>query len=105
MIFVDTGAWYASVVPSDPDYSAASAWLATNTEPLLTTNYVIDETLTLLRARGERTRSLWLGENVKLESIDPANTRTKKPEILEEHGRAPQQYLNPDDWDEDDEDE
>ncbi len=27
MIFVDTGAWFASVVPSDSDHSAAKAWL------------------------------------------------------------------------------
>lgn len=62
MIFVDTGAWFASVVPSDPDYRAASQFISTNTSPLLTTNYIVDETLTLLRARGERTRSLQLGE-------------------------------------------
>jgi uncharacterized protein len=62
MIFVDTGAWFASSVPADPEHSAASRWLAGNTEPLLTTNYVVDETLTLLRARGERTRALLVGE-------------------------------------------
>lgn len=61
MIFVDTGAWYASLVPTDPDHAKAAAWLATNHSPLLTTDYVIDETLTLLRARGERTRALLLG--------------------------------------------
>ena len=62
MIFVDTGAWYAAVVPADPDHLAAAAWLTANTEPLLTTNYVVDETLTSLRARGERRRALLLGE-------------------------------------------
>jgi predicted nucleic acid-binding protein len=62
MIFVDTGAWFAAAVPSDSDHPAASRWLAVNAEPLLTTNYVVDETLTLLRARGERTRALLLGE-------------------------------------------
>ena len=62
MIFVDTGAWFAATVPSDPDHAAASRWLAANTEPLLTTDYVVDETLTLLRVRGERRRSLLLGE-------------------------------------------
>jgi len=61
MIFVDTGAWYASLVPTDPDHSTAVQWLATNHSPLLTTDYVIDETLTLLRARGERKRALLLG--------------------------------------------
>ena len=61
MIFVDTGAWYASLVPTDPDHSKAAQWLAENHSPLLTTDYVIDETLTLLRVRGERKRSLLLG--------------------------------------------
>lgn len=62
MVFVDTGAWFAAVVPSDPNHPAAARWLADNAEPLLTTDYVVDETLTLLRARGERTRALRLGE-------------------------------------------
>ena len=61
MIFVDTGAWYASLVPTDPDHVRAIQWLATNHTPLLTTDYVIDETLTLLRVRGERKRALLLG--------------------------------------------
>jgi|SRR5689334_2736727 len=61
MIFVDTGAWYASLVPTDPDHSRAVQWLATNRFPLLTTDYVIDEKLTLLRVRGERKRALMLG--------------------------------------------
>ena len=61
MIFVDTGAWFASLVPTDPDHPSAAAWLAENNSPLLTTDYVIDETLTLLRARDERTRALLLG--------------------------------------------
>lgn len=33
-----------------------------NREPLLTTDYVVDETLTLLRARGERRKALEMGE-------------------------------------------
>jgi predicted nucleic acid-binding protein len=61
MIFVDTGAWYASLVPTDPDHARAAGWLGTNHSPLLTSDYVIDETLTLLRARGERQRGLLLG--------------------------------------------
>ena len=36
--------------------------LAANSAPLLTTDYVIDETLTLLRACGERQRATLLGE-------------------------------------------
>ncbi len=62
MIFVDTSAWFAAVVPTDSNYPDASRWLAANSEPLLTTDYIVDETLTLLRARGERQRAKALGE-------------------------------------------
>jgi uncharacterized protein len=61
MIFVDTGAWFASTVPSDPNYPKAKAWMQNNQSPLLTTDYVIDETLTLLRARGKSQRAIALG--------------------------------------------
>ena len=63
MIFVDTGAWFASVVPTDPYHQAAAAWLSANTSPLITTDYIIDETLTLLRVRGERRRALLQGKD------------------------------------------
>ncbi len=33
MLLVDTGAWFASVVPTDINYAAASNWLKTNKEP------------------------------------------------------------------------
>lgn len=62
MIFVDTSAWFASVVPSDSNYQAASSWIQQNTQPLLTTDYIVDETLTLLRTRGELSRAFSLGE-------------------------------------------
>jgi predicted nucleic acid-binding protein len=61
VIFVDTGAWFASFVPSDPDHAAASAWFDSNTQPLVTTDYVVDELLTLLKIRGEYPRALEVG--------------------------------------------
>ena len=64
MIFVDTGAWFAAFVLNDPDHLAADAWLATNAEPLITTDYVIDELLTLLKMRGEYQRALRLGASL-----------------------------------------
>jgi len=60
MIFVDTSAWFACVVPHDSDYGTASDWLKANRERLITTDYVIDETLTLLKARHEYERAVAL---------------------------------------------
>lgn len=69
MIFVDTGAWFATFVPNDSDHQAANAWLDTNTDQLITTDYVIDELLTLLKIRGEFQRSLNLGRSIFAEEV------------------------------------
>ncbi|MFN0140068.1 MAG: type II toxin-antitoxin system VapC family toxin [Pyrinomonadaceae bacterium] len=63
MIFVDTSAWFASIVPTDPNHDKAAEWLQSNNEVLFTTDYIVDETLTLLRARGENRRAISLGTN------------------------------------------
>ncbi len=57
MIFVDTGAWYAFCVPRDADHQAARRWLTGNREPLVTTDYILDELLALLKHRGEFRRA------------------------------------------------
>jgi hypothetical protein len=62
VIFVDTGAWFASAVPADVNHGAARTWLSANSEPLLTTDYVIDETLTLLKSRGHTPTAIEMGE-------------------------------------------
>ena len=49
MIFVDTGAWFAAFVPNDADHAMADAWLETNTDLLVTIDYVIDELLGSVR--------------------------------------------------------
>lgn len=52
MIFVDTGAWYSAYVAVDERHQMAADWLEQNEKPLVTTDYVISEFLTLCRARG-----------------------------------------------------
>jgi predicted nucleic acid-binding protein len=69
VIFVDTGAWFAAFVPNDADHAAADAWLEANTEPLVTTDYVIDELLTLMKMRGEFQRALRVGASLFAEEI------------------------------------
>ncbi len=77
MIFVDTGGWFAAYMPSDPDYRAAKAWFVANRVQLVTTDYVIDELLTLARARGESRRGIVLGTRLiagdlcKIEFVRP----------------------------------
>jgi hypothetical protein len=62
MIFVDSGGWFAGVVTDDEDHRKAKLWLNENKEPLLSTNYIVDETLTLLRSRGENQKALEIGK-------------------------------------------
>lgn len=69
LVFVDTGAWFASIVPWDANHALAANWLANNSRSLLTTDSVLSETLTLLRIRGERERAIWLGEKIWSEEL------------------------------------
>jgi predicted nucleic acid-binding protein len=50
-LFIDTGAWYAVVDKKDPDHRVAEHFLRNNKIPLLTTNFIFDETITLIRSR------------------------------------------------------
>jgi predicted nucleic acid-binding protein len=50
-LFVDTGAWYALIDKNDPDHKEAASFMENSKIPLLTTNFVFDETITLLRSR------------------------------------------------------
>lgn len=64
MVFVDTGAWFALHVPRDPNHAAALEWLRENSEPLITTDFVVQETLTLLRARHQPERAIQVGQSL-----------------------------------------
>lgn len=80
MIFVDTGAWFAVGVRNDPDHAAAMVWLEQNRDPLVTTDYILAETITLIRMRDKTARghrlavrtatSLLRGEAAMLEKVN-----------------------------------
>jgi len=63
LIFVDTSASFASIVPDDTDHSIATAWLGSNREVLITSDFIVDETLTLLRARSEDRYAIQMGRS------------------------------------------
>ena len=81
-IFVDTGAWFARFVPSDRDHSAAREWFERNTHPLITTDYIVDELLTVFKMRGEFQRALEVGPSLfgeelcDLEWVTPADVKS-----------------------------
>ena len=49
--FVDTSGWYAHFSADDANHAAAQRFIRASSGTLVTTNYVIDETITLMRAR------------------------------------------------------
>ena len=50
-IFVDTSAWYAIIDKNDQDHAAAVSKIQILDRPLVTSNYIFDEILTLLQVR------------------------------------------------------
>lgn len=63
-VFVDTGAWFAYFVRRDPDHRAAIVWMQQNRQPLVTTDYVLDELLTLLKMRENYRIAVAAGEAI-----------------------------------------
>jgi uncharacterized protein len=62
VIFVDTSAWFATFARRDPNHESAVAFFSsTPTQLLFTTDYVLAETLTLFKMRGEANRIYQLG--------------------------------------------
>jgi predicted nucleic acid-binding protein len=64
VVFIDTGVWFALLVVKDPNHQRSSEWFASLCEPVVTSDYVVDETLTLLLMRGERTKAIEFGNLV-----------------------------------------
>jgi hypothetical protein len=61
-ILVDTGAWYAYLDEDDPDHQRVAPVLEENLPVLMTSDYIADETLTLLRYRAGREAAVKFGE-------------------------------------------
>jgi len=69
VIFVDTSAWFARYTPRDKFHPAARDFLRKNRELLVTTDYVVDETLTLFKARDNYDRALLVGPQLLSEEL------------------------------------
>lgn len=93
MIFVDASAWFALSVTRDVNYVAATQWVRRNTELLLTTNYIVDETLTLLRARRQPEAALLLGRQF-FEGEPPAQVHFLREEEIRAAWQVFQQFAD-----------
>jgi uncharacterized protein len=78
-VFVDTSAWYALLDRADPDHGPVATTLKAHRGRLVTSSYVMDETLTLARYRlgwqvarrfGEELRAGRLGRLVRISALD-----------------------------------
>jgi uncharacterized protein len=72
MRFVDTSAWYAAYVPADSNHAAVRESLFAEGSSLITSDFVLDETitlLTLLSARNERRRAVQFGRELLIKGI------------------------------------
>ncbi len=61
MTFVDTGAWVALFVEADAQHRAAREWVGSNRDRLITSDYIVDEVLTLIAARFRRQTAIRAG--------------------------------------------
>jgi uncharacterized protein len=62
MIFADTSGWVARVLGRDEHHAAATDWMQYVRPKLITTDYVVDESLTWLRSHGADDMAIVLGE-------------------------------------------
>lgn len=68
-IFVDTSAWYALLDKSDVNHRAAVKFKDSLAGPLVTSNYVADEVITLARSRLGHKVAVKIGQKMWDESI------------------------------------
>jgi predicted nucleic acid-binding protein len=64
VVFVDTGVWFSILVAKDPNHQRTIEWFNRLEEQVITSDYVVDETLTLLLMRGERNKAIEFGKLV-----------------------------------------
>jgi predicted nucleic acid-binding protein len=77
VIFVDTSAWYAFMDSTSAEHHSVTSFATSAPAPLITTDYILAESLTLLRARRLDREAFELGErilfqrSIRLEWVTP----------------------------------
>jgi len=90
IVFVDSSAWFALKDTKDPHYDAAMQFLMAFTGKLITTNFVVDETITLTlrnlgyKAARELGHELWSQKYANVVYISQADQRAAW-ELFKQH--------------------
>ena len=74
----DASGWYALVDESDPDHLSARDWFTQNRCPLITTDYILDETLTLIRTCLGHRKAVEFGEKLLASRLSQLISVTKE---------------------------
>jgi len=69
LVYVDTSGWYALVDDSDPEHRPARQWFEENETPLITSNYIFDETITLIRTSLGHQEAVQFGKSLKKSNV------------------------------------
>jgi uncharacterized protein len=64
VILVDSSAWFARYSSNDPHHVAATQFHRAEQEEFVTTDYIIDEVLTLLKVRISNERAIFVGHEL-----------------------------------------
>ena len=91
-IFVDTSAWYAIIDKNDQDHAAAVSKIRIFDRPLVTSNYIFDEILTLLQARLGPSIAIPFGQKLWDQEVSALVRITEEDE--EEAWRVFRQYAD-----------
>ncbi len=78
---VDTGAWYALADRKDPDHSAVARCLRERAGRLVTTNFIFDESVTLIRFRLGSGAARTFGEQLMSGAIARVVGITRRDEL------------------------
>ena len=79
-IFTDTSAWYAYIDKSDADHAAAIKLVKNLDRPLITSNYIFDEILTLVKLRMGYHIAINLGQKLWSQEVAVLVRLTKEDE-------------------------
>ncbi|HWT82052.1 MAG TPA: PIN domain-containing protein [Candidatus Methylomirabilis sp.] len=69
LLFVDTSAWYALLDRKDRNHGAATQFARDSRLPFMTSTYILDETLTLLKRHLGHSAAVQFGERVWAEEV------------------------------------